>query len=61
MAFIPEPVMNFSTSKVMLAFISSVREECLKFSGSQYERRVLENSEYYGAIKERAIRFHVEL
>ena len=60
-AFIPEPIMSFSTSKVMLAFISSVREECLKFRGSQYEQRVKENSEYYAAIQERAMRFNVEI
>lgn len=61
MPLIPEPVMEFCTSKVMLGFISSVREECLKFRGSQYERRVEENTEYYAAIMEKAMKFHVEI
>lgn len=61
MPFIPEAIMNYSTSKVMLAFISSVRRECLKFRGSQYERRVEEKREYYAAIQERATRFNVEI
>ena len=59
--FIPEPIMEFCTSKVMLAFISSVREECLKFHGSHYERRVEENTEYYAAIQEKATQFNVEI
>ena len=60
-SLIPDNIMSYCTSKVMLMFISSVREECLKFRGSKYEQRVEENTEYYNMIKEKATRYKVEL
>lgn len=56
-SLLPQNVLNYCTRQAMFIFMQTIRTKCSEFAGSEYERRVQMNEQYYELIKERAMRY----
>jgi hypothetical protein len=59
-ALLPSEVRKWGSKQAIFAFMRSMREQCARFAGSEYERRVAKNPDYYNELRSRAAKYHYE-
>ena len=59
-ALLPAAVRNWGSKQAIFAFMQAMRNQCSRFAGSEYERRVAKNPEYYNELRQRAAKYHYE-
>jgi hypothetical protein len=56
-AMMPQFLINFATKHVMYYLMDTIREKVKNYSGSEYERRVKQNPDYYNTFFEKLSSF----
>lgn len=59
-ALLPAQLRNWGSKQAIFAFMKAMREQCERFPGSEYERRVAKNPAYYNELRSRAAKYHYE-
>ena len=59
-ALLPAAVKNWGAKQGIFMFMRAIRDQCSRFPGSEYERRVEKNPQFYDTVKDRATKYHFE-
>jgi hypothetical protein len=59
-ALLPDSVRNWGAKQAIFSFMQAMKEQCRKFEGSEYERRMQKRPEFYNELRNRAARYSME-
>ena len=59
-ALLPAQLRNWGSKQAIFTFMKAMRDQCARFPGSEYERRVAKNPDYYDELRSRAAKYHYE-